>query len=130
MNAEKNNSTKNRFLRILDYKHVHTPLEAIAFYFLYLVMLVIVLTIFIGMTLSIFFPNQDPGFMTGVQIGSIFALIASVIIGYYIVTQKKLYKRNKLFYIALIVMGGLGYLWGLAASLIVASYLLTLKNGS
>jgi len=130
MDTQEKNTPKNRFLQILDYKHVHTPLEAIAFYFVYLIILVIALTLFVGMTASIFFPNQDPGFMIGVQIGSLGALVVSLIVGYLIIKQKKLYRRSKLYYFILILMGGLGYLFGLFASLIIASILLTLKNGS
>jgi len=104
------------FKKLTDFSYKRTTQQAIGFYIAYFVA-----TILVAMILSGIFASDFSG---GAKIGSQLAIVVSLVLGFYVIQQKKLTKNFN--YILLVILAGVLSLFGGALlGLIPVAYLTT-----
>ncbi|OGZ97511.1 MAG: hypothetical protein A2676_01185 [Candidatus Sungbacteria bacterium RIFCSPHIGHO2_01_FULL_51_22] len=111
------------FKHLTEFSYQRTAKEAFGFYLAYLV-IIILLGMLSGGIAGVAVGPTDNDFDMGVRIGTVFAILASLILTTLVVYKKKLH-QNFLYVLLVIVAGGLAILGGGILGLIPAAYLTT-----
>jgi len=117
------------FKNLIVFGHERTPLQALGFYIVYLVLLLVFAGLIggiVGLFMGLFADVSHP-FQTGVTLGTILAVVSCIALSLLILYEKKL--LNNFLYILLVVLSGLMALFlGGLAGLIPVAFLTTRKS--
>ncbi len=112
------------FNKLTDFKYQRTGVQALGFYFAYLVLIILV-SVILASILGLITGNET-NFGFGARIGLITSVISVLLICYLVIKNKKLTKEF-LYIILLLCSAILAYFGGGVLGLIIPSYLTTKK---
>ncbi|OGC05730.1 hypothetical protein A2526_05590 [candidate division WOR-1 bacterium RIFOXYD2_FULL_36_8] len=106
------------FKNLIDFGYKRSALQALGFYLAYFFLLLMIISL-VGAVMGLF----GYGFMEGLKMGALFAIVISILLSILIVTAKNL--LNFMYIFLIIVAGMLAFLGGALLGLIIPAYLTT-----